>query len=116
MISLDKTYRTECGHEVKLYAIYKDQIYGIHGAVKGNGVWSQTCWDSDGKCKNFAPNFDLIEVKPKRTLDVWLNVYEDGFAFPLSSKKVADKAAAEGRIACIACIHIVHEYEEGEGL
>jgi hypothetical protein len=116
MISLDKTYRTKAGDKVRLYAIHVGQLYAVHGAIFfKNGKWEAMIWTIDGKW-NAAMNSDcdLIEVKPKRTLDVWLNVYSNnGLSMPHMTKENADASARTDRLACI---HIVQEYEEGEGL
>jgi hypothetical protein len=114
MISLDKTYRTRDGKEVKLYAVHEGQNFPVHGAILIDGKWSATMWSVDGKWHPSGPSseLDLIEVKPKRTLDVWVNVYE-GHTASHMTKKIADGCQLYN---LLACIHIVQEYEEGEGL
>lgn len=63
---------------------------------------------------------DIISIKkPKRVLDCWVNVYPDIDPIGFSSKEEADWDASpdDGRPdRRIACLHIVQEYEEGEGL
>lgn len=57
---------------------------------------------------------DIISIKkPKRVLDCWVNVYEDGAGFFFRSLEQANDCVIGKRIACL---HIVQEYEEGEGL
>ena len=62
-------------------------------------------------------NFDLpvtdyrIKPEPKKA-EFWVNVYGEHFGATHPSKQDADAA---GRVRT-ACLHIVREYEEGEGL
>lgn len=59
-------------------------------------------------------DIDLFQVPQKRTLDVWVNVYADGTTGSVrNSKEDADYHRLHNRIACL---HIVREYTEGEGL
>lgn len=58
--------------------------------------------------------YDIISVKkPKRVLDCWVNVYTHRVPALHPFRDRCDKLADEDRIACL---HIVQEYEEGEGL
>ena len=53
------------------------------------------------------------EVKPKRVLEGWVNVYSDGEIIFYHNEEEAKKFCND---FCIACIHIRQEYEEGDGL
>lgn len=71
-------------------------------------------WKSDGKFDmTHKSEYDLIQVPVKHTLDVWLNIYPSGASYNYETKEIADSRAAQRRIACL---HIVREYTEGEGL
>jgi hypothetical protein len=59
----------------------------------------------------FLRIYNAPAPKRKMNVDFWLNVYEDPPSWP--SKEVADNAALKGRVACL---HIVREFEEGDGL
>jgi hypothetical protein len=57
---------------------------------------------------------DRYRIKPeKRKVDVWLNVYAKNPQCVHASRAEADASRGPGRIACL---HIIQEYEEGEGL
>lgn len=75
---------------------------------RGNGAqrW-HVYWDYQERIDGSLEN-----VPEKRTLDVWVNVY-DGILPSYRTKEDADRCAIEPRIACL---HVVREYEEGEGL
>jgi len=63
--------------------------------------------------KTTQGNQVLFNAPEKRTLDVWLNVYECGESKAWNSEFRANTAAAKDRIACL---HIVREFTVGEGL
>ena len=109
MISMDKTYTTRVGREVRIYAT--DGAVGdqqIHGAVKTSDGWRVTWWNgSGGGCR---ADLDLIEVKPERT--VWVNFYSDGVAGAgFLARADADSVACPNRIACVKVT-----FREGDGL
>lgn len=116
MIDLRKNYRTRDGREVKLYNILPNQIYGVHGAVKDadSGAWVMIAWHNDGKMGTKDYNIDLIEVKPRHKLDVWVNMYRcySSNRYYLTREK-ADRSACPDRIACVK---VQLDFEEGEGL
>lgn len=111
MIDPNKTYRTRDGREVRIYAVDGFGVSAIHGAVLNNNAWQPECWCKDGRKGFHADQGDLIEVRPKRTLDVWLLVEKDGTAEVYYDIKPNTTVTNP-----IACLHIVREYEEGEGL
>lgn len=56
----------------------------------------------------------LENVPERRTLDCWLNIYDDGFgAYAARTREQANGVSVGKRIACV---HITQEYEVGEGL
>jgi hypothetical protein len=120
MIELGKQYKTRDGCEVRIYAVDGGGRFPVHGAVKlDDGTWRQEEWTLTGsyngeKDGHTLPNaLDLIEVKPRIQREVWVNVYRCGAAFAYESKDVADEGEGEPRIACVK---VVIDCEEGEGL
>lgn len=119
MIELGKQYRTRDGCDVRIYAVDGGGRFPVHGAVKLNdGTWRQEEWTPTGsyngkKDGHSLPNdLDLIEVKPRIQREVWLNVYHSGQSAH-DTKKDADQYAGRNRIACVK---LVIDCEEGEGL
>lgn len=73
-------------------------------------------WLADGKAlqEPFSDrDFDLINTPQRHVLDVWVNVYEGRVSSPFESKMRCDAVA---RVNRTACIHVVQEFTEGEGL
>ena len=118
MIDPKKQYRTRDGREVRIYAVDgKGPSSVIHGAVNAGDGWVPFSWFEDGRYRYGQDGTDLIEVKPRIKTKAWLNVYrhEDGFEFNevWESKHAADSARGD---ACIACVEIDIDVEEGHGL
>ena len=117
MIDPSKTYRTRDGREVRIYAVDGEDRYPVHGAIKWDGAWVPKCWTANGgylsaHCE--TDPFDLIEVKPRIQREVWVNVYPDGLLCYHDNRIAADRSGkACGRIACVK---LVIDCEEGEGL
>ena len=120
MIDIKKIYTTRSGLPVRIYAVDAMGNSPIHGAVQEEGkAWDVLSWMSSGAYAAGDPNqFDLIEVKPKRMLDVWINIYSEGPGRFATSKEEADHCAAVSypHGHRLACLHIVREFTEGEGL
>ena len=116
MIDKDRTYRTRDGHEVRIYATYGQEDWPIHGAILKSFGWSSESWTKDGLAFTNMPHADdLVEVRPRHTLLLWLNIYSDGVVRHWATKKEAD-AMADGVYKRIACIKVELDFEEGEGL
>lgn len=116
MIEMGKQYKTHDGKEVRIYATDGSSDLPVHGAVKSvDGSWLSMAWTRNGDDTLYGDplGLKLVEVKPKRTLDMWVNVYRDETEVMHKSREDADLHADADRIACL---HIVREYEEGEGL
>ena len=113
MIELGKQYRTEDGCEVRIYALDAGGQTPVHGAIKRNGLWIVTSWTKEGRWSISNPENNLIEVKPRIQREVWVNVYRWGAAGAYESKDVADEGEGGDRIACVK---VVIDCEEGEGL
>lgn len=113
IISMDKQYRARCGYEVRIYAVDGGAKYPVHGAIFINGEWELHYWDKNGICK-YGPAFNLIEVKPRIQREYWHNVYPNASDVNIQkTREDADLWAANDRIACVK---IIIDCEEGEGL
>lgn len=114
MIELGKQYRTRDGHEVRIYALDGDEEMPVHGAVLTKHGWKVNSWARDGRwCPNMTDGVDLIEVKPRIKREVWVNVYPHCTGDCMETKEMADSKA---RLDRIACVKVIIDCEEGEGL
>lgn len=68
MISLDKTYKTESGSKVVIYAIYPDnQSQQVQGAIVYTDFTQMNSWDLGGRFHEDHIDtscLDLVEVSP----------------------------------------------------
>ncbi len=111
MIDPKKQYRTRDGREVRIYAVDGGNGWSVHGAVLGEAGWMATIWNAIGRrSKLDETNDDLIEAKPRIQREVWVNVYPDGVLTKEAANKYTPMA---GRIACVK---LMIDCEEGEGL
>ena len=114
MIDKSKTYTTRQGLPVRIYCTDGGGTHPVHGAFKMDGAWLPFSWREDGGFSAYA----LVEVKPKRTLDVMVNVYQliDGTLYSGTGHASIDDAALWQSGKRFARIHITREITEGEGL
>lgn len=112
MIDKSKQYRTRDGREVRIYATDGGGHKPIHGAIREDENWIAYTWLYDGVAALDCNS--LIEVKPRIQREVWVNLYPH----PLSDCVYDDKQTADARAghARIACVKLVIDCEEGEGL
>jgi len=123
MIELGKQYKTRDGREVRIYAVDGGGRFPVHGGLKlVDGTWRQEEWTLTGSYNGasshghiIAHYLDLIEVKPRIQREVWVNVYKSECAYGAvyREKCSADIGADSTRIACVK---LVIDCEEGEGL
>ena len=115
MIDPKKQYRTRDGREVRIYAVDGGGGMPVHGAVLENGEWLTERWSAGGE---WAPQgcaatiYDLIEARPRIKREVWVNVYP-GYVSAHTCKEDATACSLQSRIACV---RLVIDCEEGEGL
>lgn len=111
MISKDKQYRTRDGREVRIYATDHGETNYIAGAIKEDGLWNLTTWQADGRYLNNSKEtcHDLIEIRPRIKREVWVNIYKDGVA-------AFESPSMGGGGGRLACVKVVIDCEEGEGL
>ncbi len=115
MIDPAKKYRTRDGREVRIYAVDGDNEFPVHGAFRTKYGWKIEAWSASGRWLNNGDDAcDLIEVRPRIVREVWVNVYPDGLLCYHDNRIAADRSGkACGRIACVK---LVIDCEEGEGL
>ena len=112
MIDITKTYRTRCGYPVRLYRTDARGACAVQGSIDLGENDSISQWGSKG-IHPTNTELDLIEVKPRIKHDMWVNVYEDGVGGKYETKELADANALSRRIACVK---LIIDCEEGEGL
>lgn len=108
--------------------VYGDKIY-IAGETPFNEMYpfiavSETgvniaLLTADGKLYDdieSESDWDVIEeIKPKRKLTGWMNIYREGIKGFIHENKVLADNHANNRIACIDLSKYNIEYEDGEG-
>ena len=87
----------------------------VYGYRRVSGEWFSECWyQVNGKrYKGINDIADLVEVKEKKVVKLWINIDEGGYVYSYHEKYQADIEANNDRIACK---YIEIEYYEGEGL
>ena len=104
MISLDKTYKTLAGNQVKLFMIAEQAELPVLGAVFKHGVWVPQAW--------YLDSFALVEVKPS----IWVNIFSSFREYNSfsshDSRLEADSYAKKCALPRFACV----EVPEGGGL
>jgi hypothetical protein len=109
MISMDKTYRTRDGREVRIYATDGDGSHPVHGAIKINTGWRSCTWEQEGFHLVDKGYCDLIEVKPRIKRTVWIALYPNDVAwFSGENMTVGKDCLARGKVEI--------DFEKGEGL
>lgn len=113
MIDISKPYRTQGGIELVHFnrGSWVVGDYKISGQI-GNSKTTHW-WTENGEHYSNLPNMRLVPLNKKSKTFLWANVYNTGNAFTHESREIADSNSGEGRIACVK---ILIEYEEGEGL
>jgi hypothetical protein len=112
MIDPKKQYRTRDGREVRIYAVDGGGHKPVHGAIREGDEWIATSWLQGGVGALHINS--LIEVKPRIHREVWVNVYPSQVTDVIHrNKATADAVAQQNRIACVK---LVIDCEEGEGL
>ncbi len=116
-VELGKQYKLRNGTEARVYAVDGIGDYPVHGAVLNEHGWIIRTWREDGRCWMSGHSrdepYDLIEVRPRIQREVWLNVYKGKLCTGYPDKEESDRAASYDRIACVK---VVIDCEEGEGL
>ncbi len=118
-VELGKQYKLRNGAEARVYAVDGSGDYPVHGAYVNEHGLVMMSWREDGRCWRSGHSrdepYDLVEVKPRIKREVWVNVYDsfrDMFFDCRASKAEADLIGGQR----IACVKVVIDCEEGEGL
>lgn len=114
MISMDRKYIYRNGEPARILCV---DAPGNYPVVTLDELGRHFRHDSDGVCNvlGITDEWDLIEVKEKKTLEFWVNVLPNGGVIAHNRREDADHNTAELQRR-IACKHVVITYEEGEGL
>lgn len=116
MIDITKKYKTRDGRDVIILTTIRKGLHPVIGLVMhSNGVESLESWDLYGRWGNRDTPADLIEVKEKKKIKVFINIYS---TYWTSGSWYTTKEQADNRkgVDRKACKEIEIEYEEGEGL
>ena len=118
LVSMDKAYKTRGGYPVKIYAVYKDQLYGVLGAVFKNDEWMPVSWKLNGSYAVIREyNLDLVEIAPRIKRTYWVNLYPDKHTATMyEDMKTAYLFEMRDYHKRIACVKVEIDCEEGEGL
>lgn len=118
-IEINKKYTNKRDCEIVIHTVNgPDLEYPVVASVCDEGVWIPKMYTSIGRDNSLYPTVeDLIEVKEKKQLTGFVNVYEGLKISRIHpDKKNADDNSVETRIACINLSQYNILYEEGEGL
>jgi hypothetical protein len=114
VVEMGKEYRTRDGREVVILATNGRGLYSVVGQTNDGVDWVYENWTADGTVfigRRCSPG-DLIEVKPVRVFERWVNVHPEGiYTWHQTPQQAYDHAADR-----IACLHIRQDYHEGDGL
>lgn len=117
MISMSKQYRTRDGRDVRILCTDAGGNNPVVALVpvnhEKNAPFGVVRYFLDGCLGPFHNNGDLIEVRPKFRQEMWVNIYRTAIPCAWPTRKQADCGASLQRIACVK---VVVEGEEGEGL
>lgn len=115
MIVMTKEYRTREGNPTIIYSVCGSEPYVVHGAYKTEFGWKSAIWTAHGMAYDGGEesNGDLIEVKPRINQHKWVNIYPGDAWIIHKTREQADGSATNSRLACVK---LVVNCEEGEGL
>jgi hypothetical protein len=107
----NKPYQTRDGRKADLIATFEHPHYKFLFQIKG--APHPLLYTSGGAAfqDELESCLDLINIPEKKTVEFWVNVYPNSLIIH-ERKKQADIHAFDRT----ACLHIVWEYVEGEGL
>lgn len=115
LISMDKKYQTLDGRPARILTVnLNHERYPVAAAILENsGFESVQTYTNEGKFStdDIQRKYNLVEVKEKKTIERWVNIYSHGQVLAHVSKEIADSMCTKHRVACKKI-----EYYEGEGL
>lgn len=119
-IDINKQYQTRNRKKVRIYSTEALGDFPIHGAVWLDNEWDICTWTKDGKYSldddMNGDSLDLVEVKRRIQREYWMNLYNSGSGSVWKNRQNADEGAKGTKNNRIACVKIVIDCEEGEGL
>jgi hypothetical protein len=123
-VEMGRDYTTRDGRAVRVYAVDGGGSYPVHGAILSpTRNWVANCWREDGRWLSgdgADGDSDLVEAPRKFRLERWVNIYpthgiEDGGRLHWSREDADHACVFDARVR-IACVRIVIEGAEGDGL
>jgi hypothetical protein len=118
MIEIGKEYRLANGWEYRLCMTDASSGYPVRGFYKRHdGHWAAIGHTADGKTDEHG--FNLVEVRPRKTREVWVNIYPEkgrpvASVFGFATEELAHQIDGGHFLEARKLITI--EYEVGEGL
>lgn len=111
-----KTYETKSGCRWHAYGFYAGGEYPIHGAWQDpeNKRWHIGAWSQEGK-HMLDDEYDLVPAKREFARERWVNVYEWEETMHADRWR-ANAAAGSADSKRLACVRVMIECREGDGL
>lgn len=111
-----KPYQLKCGHRWTGYSYYAGGEYPIHGAWQDphNQRWVIGCWSKEGRHIDDA-ELNLVPAPREFARERWINVYEWEETMHLDKWR-ANAAAGNADTKRLACVRVMIECREGDGL
>ena len=119
-IEIGKRYETRGGHPVRLYAVDGCGTYAVHGAYGVGDGWLSANWMSDGRfSEGNVTDLDLVPVRAKHELTVWVNVYDDGYGGKVVNAWTTEADSSRVYLPALkqlARLAVPLTFHEGDGL
>ena len=122
MISMDKKYEIRGGEidklPVKIYSVEGNVNDSVHGAILVDGKWKHMTWSQTGTVWDTRKSeWDLVEVKERKKIEGWVNVYSNAnIGLLYNNKEDADRNRGKLERTPFACVKVTIDCEQGEGL
>lgn len=114
-VSINKKYTTRSGLPVRILATdLQNPHVQVVATIMRDGIECVNSFTKEGKYYSCGTesHADLIEVKPRITCDLWVNVYAD-YAHSFPNREEANNYSRNDRLACVK---VTIDVEEGEGI
>ena len=106
----NQTYKTEGGHDARIYATDGEGKFSLHGAIQNeDGGWEEATWTPEGCFNEFRPTrFDLAARSQEK--NYWILIYLDinGEAVALIQEhkqkiEADERSVANSGLTIVAC-------------